>query len=182
MQASVSSERPLTPAPAASDGGDAALVRSVGGFVKYLMHTYGRAFYDAVDELELSFSQIRALHILCLSLDEASLKRLADELHLSLPAASRSIDGLVRRGLVTRVENTSDRRLKSVRATDAARELVDRMIELRVAGLEGFVRSLSASERSNLAAALAPIVAREDIAPLCLGRHRSPIDVEKGRL
>jgi DNA-binding MarR family transcriptional regulator len=168
MHATVTSAQapPLSP-------GDAELVRSIGGFAKFILHSGGRDFYAAVGELELSISQIRALHLLCRELDEASLKTVADSIGLSLPAVSRSVDALVQRGLVTRTENVDDRRLKTIRATDRAHALVDRLMELRVAGITDFVRTLSPRERQKLAAALAPIVAREDIAPMCTARKDS---------
>jgi DNA-binding MarR family transcriptional regulator len=155
------------------------LVTALGGFAKFLLHAGGRDFYRAVGELDLSISQIRTLHLLCGPLPEASLKTLADEIGLSMPAVSRSVDALVNRGLVTRTENAEDRRLKAVRATGEARALINHLVELRVAGIAGFVDTLSPDERAQLSAALAPIVAREEIAPLCTAltpRKDSPPD------
>jgi hypothetical protein len=37
-----------------------------------------------------------------------------------------------------------------------------------VAGIADFVSTLSGKQRADLAAALSPIVAREDIAPMCI--------------
>lgn len=150
------------------------LVSSLSGFAKFLLHAGGRDFYRAVGELDLSISQIRILHLLSGPLPEASLKTLADEIGLSMPAVSRSVEALVQRGLVTRTENMEDRRLKAVRATDQAHALVGHLIELRVAGIQDFVGTLTDSEREDLAQALRPIVAREDIAPLCTARKDSP--------
>jgi DNA-binding MarR family transcriptional regulator len=155
-------------------GQDADLIRSLSGFAKFLLHAGGRDFYRAVGELDLNISQIRILHLLCGPLPEASLKTLADEIGLSMPAVSRSVEALVQRGLVTRTENVDDRRLKAVRATEQAQALVDHLIELRVAGIQDFVATLGDSERAGLATALAPIVAREDVAPLCIARKDSP--------
>jgi DNA-binding MarR family transcriptional regulator len=154
-------------------GADQDLVRSLSGFAKFLLHAGGRDFYRAVGELDLSISQIRTLHLLCGPLPEASLKTLADEIGLSLPAVSRSVEALVQRELVTRTENADDRRHKAIRATPQAQALVDHLIELRVAGIQGFVQTLTGSERADLATALAPIVAREDVAPLCSTRKDS---------
>jgi MarR family 2-MHQ and catechol resistance regulon transcriptional repressor len=81
-----------------------------------------------------------------------------------MPAISRSVDGLVQRGLVTRAENTEDRRMKTLQVTDAGRELLERLMELRFAGVEEFVGTLTPEERTNLADALDPIVSREDVA------------------
>jgi DNA-binding MarR family transcriptional regulator len=150
-----------------------ALVRDLGGFAKFLLHSGGRDFYRAVGELELSISQIRILHLLNGPLPEASLKTLADEIGLSLPAVSRSVEALVQRGLVTRTENDTDRRLKAVRITDEAKQLIGRLTELRVAGINDFVQTLTSQERQDLANALSPICARDEIAPMCVTRKES---------
>ena len=142
-------------------------VRDLGGFLKYLLAYGQEAFYEAVAELDLSLTQIRLLHLLCRDVDEASLKWLAEETGNSMPTVSRAVDALVHRGLVTRVENPDDRRAKTIRATDAALEIAARLIDLRVAGLEEFAKSLAPDERDALAEALKPIVAREDVAPMC---------------
>jgi DNA-binding MarR family transcriptional regulator len=139
---------------------DTSLVRDIGAFAKFILHAGGRDFYAAVGELELSISQIRILHLLTREMENASLKALADAIVLSLPAVSRSIDGLVHRGLVTREENADDRRLKTVRATSEAQGLVDRLMEMRLAGIAEFVSTLSDEERADLAHALSPVVAR----------------------
>ena len=149
---------------------DTELVRSISGFAKFILHAGGRDFYRAVGDLELSISQIRILYLLSGPLEVASLKTIADEVGLSMPAVSRSVDGLVQRGLVTRAEDPNDRRQKAVRATEQARELADRLVELRVAGITDFVTTLTDDQRRDLARALAPIVAREDIAPICVAR------------
>lgn len=166
MHATVSSEQ----VPAGTED----LVRDLGGFAKFLLHSGGRDFYRAVGELDLSISQIRILHLLNGPLPRASLKQLADEIGLSLPAVSRSVDALVQRSLVTRTENDTDRRLKAVAITAEAKVLIGRLTELRVAGINDFVASLSASQRKDLAKALTPIVARDDIAPMCIARKDSP--------
>jgi DNA-binding MarR family transcriptional regulator len=148
-------------------GTQADLVRDLGGFAKFLLNAGGRDFFREVGELDLSLSQIRILHVLTRVREEASLKELADEIGLSLAATSRSVDALVHRGLVTRSENAVDRRLKAVRATGAAASLVDRLTDLRVAGIADFVSTLSDAERAALIEALSPIVARDEIASLC---------------
>ena len=137
------------------------------GFLKYVLHGASGDYVRAVGELELSLTQLRALHVLAYDVEQTSLKELADRLELSLPAVSRSVDGLVQRGLVTRSEDASDRRMKQVRATPAAPELLDRLTELRLAGIEQFVSTLSARERTRLASALAVLAEREEIASRC---------------
>ena len=159
-----------TGAPATATTGtdaDARLTEHLYGLIKFLLHGAGGDYVRAVGELELSLTQLRALHVLTRDDETLSLKELADRLGLSLPAVSRSIDGLVQRGLVTRAEDAEDRRMKQVRATSEVPDLLDRLTELRLAGIEQFVGSLSARERSRLAAALAPLAEREEIASRC---------------
>jgi DNA-binding MarR family transcriptional regulator len=137
------------------------------GFVKYVLHAHGDDYVKAVGELELSLTQLRALHLLVDDVEEASLKDLADRLELSLPAVSRAIDNLVQRELVTRTEDAEDRRMKRVRATREAAIVLDRLNALRLAGVEEFVATLAPRERARLAAALAPLAEREEIAMRC---------------
>jgi DNA-binding MarR family transcriptional regulator len=144
---------------------DKQLTEDLAGFVKYLIHVHGEDFFRAVGELELSFSQVRVLSVLTREAP-ASLKDLADRLGLSVPATSRSVEGLVQRGYVTRAEDADDRRVKNVAVTGDGRALFAKLVELRVAGAGDFVETLSAKERERLAAALAPIVGREDVAAL----------------
>ena len=141
-------------APPARRASDDRLVEDLAGFVKYLMHVHGGDFFKAVGELELSFSQVRILSVLVRDLPQASLKDLADRLGLSLPAVSRSVEGLVQRGYVTRAEDTEDRRVKNVAVTGDGRALFAKLVELRVAGAGDFIETLSAKERDRLAAAL----------------------------
>lgn len=145
---------------------DARLTDDLAGLVKFLIHAHGADFFETVGELDLSFTQVRALAILGRDVEQASLKELADRLGLSLPAVSRSVEGLVQRGYVTRAEDADDRRFKQVAATPEGQALIDRLMELRVAGIAEFVKTLDAGERRRLAAALAPIVARDEIGAM----------------
>lgn len=159
MQAPIRTTQATAPA-------DAELVRDLAALAKFLIQTGGRDFYRAVGELELSFTQLRALHVLAERAGEqaVSVKALGDALGLSLPAVSRAVDGLVERGLVTRSECREDRRIRHVAITGDGLAQLDRLVDLRLAGLAGFVGSLPGRERDRLRAALRPIVAREDVA------------------
>jgi DNA-binding MarR family transcriptional regulator len=150
-----------------TDATDTRLIDHLYGLLKFLLHGHGGDYVRAVGELELSLTQLRALHVLAYDVEQTSLKDLADRLGLSLPTVSRSVDGLVQRGLVTRAEDAADRRMKQVRATPTAPELLERLTELRLAGIEAFVATLAPRERTRLAAALAPLAEREEIASRC---------------
>jgi DNA-binding MarR family transcriptional regulator len=143
-----------------------ALAADLAALFKYLVRTHGSDFFETVGELDLSFTQVRSLSILTGDLERATLGELGERLNISLPAVSRSVEGLVKRGYVTRAEDADDRRFKRVAATDEGRALMERLMELRVAGFAEFVETLDEAERERLATALSPIVARDEIAAL----------------
>ena len=151
---------------------DPALTEDLATFVKYLLHAHGEDFFKAVGELDLSFSQVRILGVLARDVERASVNQLAERLGLSLPAVSRSVEGLVQRGYVTRAEDADDRRVKQVTATGDGRALLARLVELRMASAAEFLGTLTAKERSRLAAALEPIVNRDEVAAMRPGGQR----------
>lgn len=132
------------------------------------MQTHGRDLIHLAHEFELSFSQMKALHYLHGEAD-LSVKALGESLGLSLAAMSRAAEELVQRGLVDRTEDPSDRRMKRLRLTKKGNDLVLKMRELRMAGFEQFVATLGAKERAQLAKALEPILARDDVVAFCGG-------------
>ncbi|MFL5856229.1 MAG: MarR family winged helix-turn-helix transcriptional regulator [Solirubrobacteraceae bacterium] len=143
---------------------DSALAQRLGVFVGYVMQTCGRDVVQLASEFELSFSQMKAIQKMREAAEPVSVKTLGDQLGLSLAAMSRAADDLVQRGLVDRVEDPDDRRIKRLSLTPAGNELVQKLIESRLAGVGEFVDSLSPKERALLDKALQAIVAREDLA------------------
>jgi DNA-binding MarR family transcriptional regulator len=150
------------PAGAADD----ELLRHLAGFVRFILQTCGRDVLQTIDEHQLSLSQLKALQILGEQVEDVSLKGLGDHLGLSLPAISRAVDGLVQRGLVSRTEDTADRRIKRVRVTAGGRALVDALTALRMRELGQFVATLAPRDRARLSAALAPLAQRDEIAAM----------------
>lgn len=133
------------------------------------MQTHGRDLINLAHDFELSFSQMKALHHLALEPHAISVKELGEGLGLSLAAMSRAADELVQRGLVNRTEDQTDRRIKRLCLTDEGRALVQKMREVRMAGFEQFVATLSPKESAQLAKALEPILARDDVVAFCGG-------------
>ena len=136
----------------------------LAGVMKHLLITTRSDFLQAVEDLGLSLSQLKSMQALSDADEPLSLKGLADHLGLSLPAVSRAVEGLVRRGLVTREEDPSDRRCKRVVVTRRGRRTVEELLALRVAGLREFVEQLEPAERDALAEGLRPVALRDEIA------------------
>jgi DNA-binding MarR family transcriptional regulator len=89
---------------------------------------------------------------------------LAELLGTSLPSMSRAVDGLVKKGYATRVEDPSDRRVRVVKITAKGKDLVDTLLTMRRNGTEAFASTLSAVQRRKLDAAVDSLMDREDIA------------------
>jgi DNA-binding MarR family transcriptional regulator len=145
------------------------LSRQLGAFVGFLLQTHGRDLMHLAHEFELSFSQMKALHYVHERAD-LSVKELGETLGLSVAAMSRAVEELVQRGLMDRSEDQSDRRIKRLRLTEAGSDLVLKMREIRMAGFEQFVATLSSKERAQLVKALEPILARDDVVAFCGGK------------
>src|ERR1044072_1204679 len=87
--------------------------------------------FRVVDELGLSFSQVKMLFLLEDG-GEHSVKEIAGALDLSLPAVSRAIDGLIEKGYVTRRESETDRRSRIVTLTEHGQQAVSSIIQARL--------------------------------------------------
>jgi DNA-binding MarR family transcriptional regulator len=125
----------------------------------YLNRKSSADLFRMVAELDSSFSQVKMLFLLEDG-GEHSVKEIADRLGLSLPAASRAVDGLNQRGYVTRRESATDRRSRLVALTQDGRAVVERVLRARLQTLEAFADELTPEERDCLYTALLPIVER----------------------
>jgi DNA-binding MarR family transcriptional regulator len=113
-----------------------------------------------VAELDLTMPQIRAMFVLDTSERTLALTELAPQMGLSVAAAGRAVDRLVRDGLVSRTEDTVDRRIKRLALTDRGSAALERLAEARLVGLRRFAGTLGESERAALAYALEAVFAQ----------------------
>jgi DNA-binding MarR family transcriptional regulator len=123
----------------------------------HLMKGQSRTMFALLDELDLSMSHVKALQVLADCGCELSVKAVSEELGLSLPGASRTIDALLRRGYLERREDDQDRRMKRIGITDAGRDVAHRIVGARLEGLETFTSSLTPEQRTRLMAALSDL-------------------------
>ena len=141
-----------------------AIAGDLYALVVYVHKHCNADFFQAVAELDLSFSQIKLLHHLEEADGDLTLKTLAEKVPVSLPAASRAIDDLVRRDFVARWEDPDDRRMKRVALTDHGRSVGKKLNAARFNGLKAFAATLDQAETNALAAALSTLLARPDVA------------------
>ena len=117
------------------------------------------SLFQVVADLGSSFSQVKMLFLL----EDGgvhSVKEIANRLGLSLPAASRAIDGLLEKDYVTRRESAEDRRSRLVELTEHGREVIARVHRARLETLATFAEDLTESERQGLYDAILPIAER----------------------
>jgi DNA-binding MarR family transcriptional regulator len=147
--------------------GDAAAEALAGDLYALVVHTHKNCNADlfaAVGELELTLTQIKLLHHLADTPAPLTLKDAAEAVHVSLPAASRTVDDLVRRGFATRAEDVEDRRMKRVAITAPGVAVIRRLNAARLNGLQQFVETLTDTEREALRGALEQLLERPDVA------------------
>ena len=133
--------------------------------VRHLLTATGTDFFQEVERLDLSLSQIKTMSAL-VDRDAPTVRDLSEAVGLSLPGISRAIEGLVKRGLVKRADDPEDRRCKRVTLTARGRRTFEGLLELRLAGIRRFVESLEPGERETLARGLGPLLSRPEIADL----------------
>jgi DNA-binding MarR family transcriptional regulator len=92
------------------------------------------------------------------------VSELAETFGVSVPSMSRAVDGMVKKRLVTRLEDPDDRRVRRVAITAKGKQLVDTLVVVRQAGMETFTASLTAAQRRKLDAAIDALMDRDDIA------------------
>src|ERR1700751_1672066 len=141
------------------------LTRDMYALLSYLMREATIGTLNTVAELDISFTQMKALCALDADGEDRSVKALAESMRGSLPAMSRAVDGLFERGFVQREEDRVDRRMKRVRLPDAGRSVPRALNEARLSALAELMGSLDAQEAAALERALALILERrEEIA------------------
>ena len=98
---------------------------------------------------DLSIPQFRTMRFIQRNPD-SSLSNLADYLGLTLPSASKLVDGLVKQKLVTRQESTSDRRCLTLVLTQSGESIVDSARASAQANLEKILSFLSSDELKTI--------------------------------
>ena len=92
---------------------------------------------DRLVELRLSISQAKTVFVLAHAGHPMPINEIAEHIRLSVAAAGRNIDKLVRLGLVERREDESDRRVKLVSITKAGLDAADQQFEAKRSAIKG---------------------------------------------
>ena len=127
------------------------------------MRGSSQQMFVLLGELDLTMTQMKTLGMLEDCVEQVSVKELSERLGLSLPATSRTVDGLLRRGLLSRLEDDRGppHQARARSPTTAAR-WSHRIVTARLQGLEAYATTLSDDQRAALLAALADLPAQAE--------------------
>src|SRR4051795_12574237 len=152
------------PAAASTAVPPARLADELLAMLGHVITSQQHRVFRAAADLDLSLAQLQGLCALRVADRPLALHELVDFMGLSVGAASRAVDALVRGGLVTRREDALDRRVKRIALTDAGEAVLERLNEARRVGLQAFAEGLTEAERARLSGALAPVLDRLEAA------------------
>ena len=132
--------------------------------LELLQQTLRRAFKLLVtagdnntDILDLPLGQVRCLRRI-IEQDGCKLVDLARETNLSVPNASRLVDRLVRRGLVVRQTDPTDRRAVRLHATSDSKSMIDSIQQQRLKHLARTTRTLSSGQIDHVIETLKAVI------------------------
>lgn len=137
----------------------------LGAFLRHVFMYSGGEHLRKMEESGLSLTQVKTLLMLAgpEGAEPFAGRDIAERLQVSLASVSRAVDGLVRSRLVTRVEDREDRRVRRLSVTAKGRKLADEIAAARLADLEAFAASLTATQRRRLDSALEAVLDRDEI-------------------
>jgi DNA-binding MarR family transcriptional regulator len=122
-------------------------------WVEIFMHRSFRDFKRFMDGTGLSPSQVGTMMRLY-HCGETGISEIAENLGITVAAASQLVDRLVQQGYLERSEASKDRRFKQVTLTSAGRELVRSGIEARLKWMEQLTEKFSPEDQRTLSEAL----------------------------
>ena len=142
-------------------GGD-ALARSMERFAVAAVALTARALAEADGGADLTFPQWRAVVVLGERADGARIGEVAARVGVTIPATSRLLRRLERRGLVALGVDEQDRRATRARLTDGGVAVRAAILRHRQAALREVVASFPDPGRLDLVSGLAAIAAELD--------------------
>src|SRR5512138_3477980 len=126
-------------------------------FVAIVEKLMTQRMLDENFEQQVTPAQLVALRYL--SLNESSLMSdVAEGLGISFPAATKTVDRLVRKEMASRVEDPHDRRVVRIRLTERGRSLVADVYEARSRRFASVLERLDVAARDNLQQSMASFI------------------------
>lgn len=137
----------------------------LGAFLRHVFIFSGGEHLRKMEESGLTLTQVKTLLMLAgpEGAEPYAGRDIAERLQVSLASVSRAVDGLVRGRLVSRVEDSEDRRVRRLTITDKGRRIAGEIVAARMADLEAYAASLTPGQRRKLDTALEALLDHEEI-------------------
>ena len=154
-------------------------------FVAIIEKLMTQRMLDESFEQQVTPAQLVALRYL--SLNESSLMSdVAEGLGISFPAATKTVDRLVRKELASRAEDPHDRRVVRIRLTDRGKQLVEDVYAERGRRFASVLERLDAGARDTLQRSMESFISaaiddRDTVSTVCLhcgSRHHEDCPVK----
>lgn len=135
-------------------------------FRRMLSYGDGGSALRETDSHNLSFLEFKTMIELGASERQVMpcLQDIATAVGASMPSVSRAVDNLVRKELLSRIEDPEDRRRRMLTLTDEGTEVVNRVLLGRASGALRLAASFEPDERAELNSLLGRLAEREDFA------------------
>lgn len=141
-------------------------------FVAIVEKLMTQRMLDESFEQQVTPAQLVALRYL--SLNESSLMSdVAEGLGISFPAATKTVDRLVRKELASRVEDPHDRRVVRIKLTERGKQLVSEVYEERSRRFAAVLERLDTAARDTLQRSMASFISaaiddKDTVSTICL--------------
>jgi len=123
------------------------------GWVKVFMRRNGQDYKQFMDESGLSFSQVNTLTRLHFA-GQAHISDISEQMSITNAAASQLVEQIVRLGLLDRMADLIDRRIKRLALTPKGHALAEKLVDMRRKWVEQFTDSLTFRQREAISDAL----------------------------
>lgn len=124
-------------------------------FLTFLPRLHKKVFsnYPTIEHLNMTSSQFNTLHVLALQ-PEWRMTDLSSRLHVSAGSLTTMMNRLIEIGLVERTRSTTDRRVVTVKLTDAGSTVLKNGREHMRTTLAAILATLPPAERESLRVSL----------------------------
>jgi DNA-binding MarR family transcriptional regulator len=132
-------------------------VSTLQEWIEVSMRSSMRHFIRYARESGFSMSHVGAMfHIH--NIGSCGVTDLGDHLGVTSAAASQMLERLVQQGLILRLEDPNDRRVKQIVLTDKGHQVLEEGIRARQSWLDDLAKSLSDSEKETIMPALITLI------------------------
>lgn len=136
----------------------AELAKEISHLLRQLVRTRSSQYAPHVWlEVPLTIAQLKSLIFITFN-EGTNFRKLAAALGVSAPSLSGIIDRLVEQRLVSREEDSEDRRVTQLKATEEGKTLVGKLTENFTGHMSGMLSELTMAELSALAKGLSALL------------------------